>query len=128
MSTDPKAGPSVARARVPLVDKDKATPAQLAVWDRIAQSRGRVAGPFAALLHSPELARRIAETGHYVRFEGPLSQAERELAIITVARQLDAQYEWVAHAVLARKVGVREEVITAPRCTATPWPCCASIG
>jgi hypothetical protein len=76
MSTDPKAGPSVARARVPLVAKERATPAQLAVWDRIAQSRGRVAGPFAALLHSPELARRIAETGHYVRFEGPLSQAE----------------------------------------------------
>jgi len=76
------------------------------------RARGR---PFAALLHSPELAGRIAETGHYVRFEGPLSQAERELAIITVARQLDAQYEWVAHAVLARKAGVREEVITAIR-------------
>jgi 4-carboxymuconolactone decarboxylase len=115
MSTDPKAGPSVARARVPLVEKDRATAAQLAVWDRIAQSRGRVAGPFAALLHSPELARRIAETGHYVRFEGPLSQAERELAIITVARMLDAQYEWAAHAVLARKAGVREDVITAIR-------------
>jgi len=115
MSTDPKAGPSVARARVPLVDKERATPAQLAVWDRIAQSRGRVAGPFAALLHSPELARRIAETGHYVRFEGPLSQAERELAIITVARVFDAQYEWAAHAVLARKAGVREEVIAAIR-------------
>jgi len=115
LSTDPKAGPGVARARVPLVDKDRATPAQLAVWDRIAQSRGRVAGPFAALLHSPELARRIAETGHYVRFEGPLSQAERELAIITVARVLDAQYEWAAHAVLARKAGVRDEVIAAIR-------------
>ena len=57
---------------------------QLAVWDRIAQSRGRVAGPFAALLHSPELARRIAETGHYVRFEGPLTRAERGHAISPV--------------------------------------------
>jgi 4-carboxymuconolactone decarboxylase len=115
MSTEAKAGPSVARARVPMVDKDKATPAQLAVWDRIAQSRGRVAGPFAALLHSPELARRIAETGHYVRFEGPLPQADRELAIITVARALDCQYEWAAHAVLARRAGVRDEVIAAIR-------------
>jgi len=115
MTTDAKAGPDVARARVPLVGKARATPAQLAVWDRIAQSRGRVAGPFAALLHSPELARRIAETGHYVRFEGPLSQAERELAIITVARVLDAQYEWAAHAVLARNAGVREDVIAAIR-------------
>jgi 4-carboxymuconolactone decarboxylase len=115
MSLDAKAGPSVACARVPLVDKDTATPAQLAVWDRIAQSRGRVAGPFAALLHSPELARRIAEPGHYVRFQGPLTQVERELAIITVARALDCQYEWAAHAVLARKAGVRDEAIGAIR-------------
>jgi len=115
VSTEAKAGPGVARARVPLVDEARATPAQRAVWDRIAQSRGRVAGPFAALLHSPELARRIAETGHYVRFEGPLSQPERELAIITVARTLDAQYEWAAHAVLARQAGVRDEVIAAIR-------------
>jgi 4-carboxymuconolactone decarboxylase len=115
MSETAKSGPGVARARVPLVEKDRATAAQQAVWDRISQSRGRVAGPFAALLHSPELARRIAETGHYVRFEGPLPQTVRELAIITVARSLDCQYEWAAHAVLARKAGVREEAITAVR-------------
>ena len=115
VSTDAKAGPAVARVRVPLVDRAAATPAQFAVWDRIAQSRGQVAGPFAALLHSPELTRRIAETGHYVRFEGPVAQADRELAIITVARALDCQYEWAAHAVLARRAGVREEAIAAIR-------------
>ena len=110
-----KSGPAVARARVPLVEREKATPAQQAAWDKISQSRGRVAGPFAALLHSPELAQRIAATGHYVRFDGPLPQDVREIAIITVARVLDAQYEWAAHAVLARKAGVREQVITAIR-------------
>jgi 4-carboxymuconolactone decarboxylase len=115
MSDAARSGPAVARARVPLVERATATPAQQAAWDRIGQSRGRVAGPFAALLHSPELARRVAETGHYVRFDGPLPQDVREIAIITVARALDAQYEWAAHAVLARKAGVREEVITAIR-------------
>ncbi len=115
MSETTKSGPGVARARVPLVEKAHATAAQQAVWDRISQSRGRVAGPFAALLHSPELARRIAETGHYVRFEGPLPQTVRELAIITVARSLDCQYEWAAHAVLARNAGVGDEAITAIR-------------
>jgi 4-carboxymuconolactone decarboxylase len=100
---------------VPLVEREKATAAQQAAWDKISQSRGRVAGPFAALLHSPELASRIAATGHYVRFDGPLPQDVRELAIITVARARDAQYEWAAHAVLARQAGVREEVITAIR-------------
>ncbi len=105
----------MARARVPLVERDTATPAQQAAWDAISQSRGRVAGPFAALLHSPELAHRVASAGHYVRFDGPLPQTVREIAIITVARALDAQYEWAAHAVLARNAGVREEVITAIR-------------
>ena len=115
MTDQAKSGPEVARARVPLVEREKATPVQQAAWDTIGQSRGRVAGPFAALLHSPELATRIAATGHYVRFDGPLPQTVREIAIITVARALDAQYEWAAHAVLARKAGVREEVITAIR-------------
>ena len=114
-SNQAKSGPAVARARVPLVERDRATPAQQAAWDTIAQSRGAVAGPFAALLHSPELAQRIAAAGHYVRFDGPLPQTVREIAIITVARALDAQYEWAAHAVLARKAGVREDVITAIR-------------
>ena len=115
MSDQAKSGPAVARARVPLVERDTATPAQQAAWDRISASRGRVAGPFAALLHSPELAQRIAAAGHYVRFDGPLPQDVREIAIITVARALDARYEWAAHAVLARKAGVRDAVITAIR-------------
>ena len=115
MTDQAKSGPAVARARVPLVEREKATPAQQAAWDKISQSRGRVAGPFAALLHSPELATRIAATGHYVRFDGSLPQTVRELAIITVARALDAQYEWAAHAVLARKAEVRDEVIAAIR-------------
>jgi 4-carboxymuconolactone decarboxylase len=115
MTDEAKSGPAVARARVPLVEREKATPAQQAAWDKISRSRGRVAGPFAALLHSPELATRIAATGHYVRFDGPLPQTVRELAIITVARALDAQYEWAAHAVLARRAGVNDEVIAAIR-------------
>ena len=94
MTDQAKSGPAVARARVPLVEREQATPAQRTAWDAISQSRGRVAGPFAALLHSPQLAERIAATGHYVRFDGPLPQDVRELAIITVARAMDAQYEW----------------------------------
>jgi 4-carboxymuconolactone decarboxylase len=50
-----------------------------------------------------------------VRFDGSLPQTVRELAIITVARALDAQYEWAAHAVLARRAGVSDEVIAAIR-------------
>lgn len=86
-----------------------------AVWDAIAESRGRVVGPFKVLLHSPELAKRAAHTGAYVRFEGSLPQDIRELAILTVGREMDCLFEWAAHAPLARKAGVREEAIVAIR-------------
>jgi 4-carboxymuconolactone decarboxylase len=86
-----------------------------AVWDAIAESRGRVVGPFTVLLHNPELAKRIAHTGAYVRFEGTLPQDVRELAILTVAREMNCLYEWAAHAPLARKAGVREDAIVATR-------------
>ena len=85
------------------------------VWDQIASSRGRVVGPFAVLLHRPELARRTSELGAYIRFEGTLGAGERELAIIALAREMDCQFEWAYHVAEARKVGVREEAITAVR-------------
>ncbi len=86
-----------------------------AAWDAITESRGRVVGPFKVLLHSPELAKRIAHTGAYARFDGSLPQDIRELAILTVAREMDCLFEWGAHAPLARKAGVREDAIVAIR-------------
>src|SRR4051794_21663782 len=75
-----KSGPEVARARVPLVEREKATPAQQAAGDKISQSRGPVAGPFAALPHSPEPTTSIAATGHYLRFDGPMPLGVPEIA------------------------------------------------
>jgi 4-carboxymuconolactone decarboxylase len=111
----------MARARIPLIErKDDLAVEHRAVWDAIAESRGHVAGPFAALLHSPEVARRIADVGAYVRFESVLSPVQRELAILATARALDCRYEWAAHAPLARKAGVRGEAITAIRDRTAP--------
>ncbi|HXH84355.1 MAG TPA: carboxymuconolactone decarboxylase family protein, partial [Candidatus Tectomicrobia bacterium] len=106
----PVSGPRARAARVPLLEsREGLSPAQQEAWDAIAESRGRVVGPFAVLLHSPEVARRVAALGHLLRFEGRLSAVERELAILAVARALDCQFEWAAHAPLARRAGVRED-------------------
>lgn len=103
-------------ARVPLVaSKDDVPAGHAHVWDQIASSRGKVVGPFTVLLHRPELARRTAELGAYVRFESILGAVDRELAIIALARELDCQFEWAYHVLEARKVGVREEAIAAVR-------------
>ncbi len=103
-------------ARVPRIQKREELAAEhQAVWDAIVGSRGRVVGPFQVLLHSPELARRIAEAGAFVRFESSLPEPIRELTIISVARAMDCRFEWAAHSVLAKKAGVREEAIAAIR-------------
>ncbi len=81
------------------------------IFDAIATSRGRVSGPFSVLLNSPEIAGRAAHLGAYIRFESTLTPSQRELAIITTAREFDCGYEWAAHATLAREAGVREAAI-----------------
>jgi 4-carboxymuconolactone decarboxylase len=103
-------------ARIPLIERENdVPPGGEAAWAAIARSRGRVVGPFAALLHSPEAAGRVGHLGEYLRFQSAVAPAERELAILAVARTLDCRFEWAAHAPLARQAGVREEAIAAVR-------------
>jgi 4-carboxymuconolactone decarboxylase len=59
----------------------------------------------------PPLAQRVADLGSYLRFEGLLPGADRELAICAVARELGAQYEWSAHAPIALREGTRPEAV-----------------
>lgn len=104
MSTD--------RPRIPrITERSKVPEEHRQHWDRIEETRGGVRGPFTVLMNSPELCRRIADVGAYVRFESQLSDTERELAIITTAREYDAAFEWAAHVPIARDAGVREEAI-----------------
>jgi 4-carboxymuconolactone decarboxylase len=103
-------------ARIPLVARVEDVPAaHRDVWMRIAKSRGSVVGPFAALLHSPVLADRTAELGAYIRFDSALSATDRELVILSVARELDCRFEWAYHVREARKAGVSGEAIAAIR-------------
>ena len=103
-------------ARIPLIARaDELAPAHRDVWMRIAKSRGRVVGPFAALLHSPVLADRTAELGAHIRFDSALSAADRELVILSVARVFDCHFEWAYHVREARKAGVSAQTIAAIR-------------
>lgn len=82
-------------------------------FDEIVGSRGSVRGPYGILLHSPKLAARVAHTGTYVRFDLDLPEALKEVIIIATAREIRNQYEFAAHARLARSHGVSEETIGA---------------
>ncbi len=100
-------------ARIPLItDRDESlTPEQAETFDWVVASRGRMIRPFEVLLHTPTIARHVAELGAQIRFDSSLSDHDRELVIITAARVHGCDFEWDSHRPLAEAAGVRPEVI-----------------
>jgi len=100
-------------ARLPNISREQLKPEDQQFYDSIADSRGGVRGPYGVLMHSPDLAARVAHTGSYVRYNLDLPEALRETIIIATAREIKSQYEFFAHARLARQAGLSEDTIQA---------------
>lgn len=98
-------------ARLPNLGREDLKPEDRRYVDEIVETRGGIRGPFGVLLHSPDVAARVAATGAYVRFEGDIPNYLREVVILVTAREIKNQYEFTAHAALARKAGVSEDTI-----------------
>jgi alkylhydroperoxidase family enzyme len=98
-----------------ITDKSQISEDRYAEYDRIVEILHRVGGPFGVLMYSPGLAQKVCEAGAWVRLNSTLSQVERELTIIAVAREKDAAYEWASHVRTGRTAGLREEAIEAVR-------------
>ena len=98
-------------ARLPSITREQLKPEDQRYFDEIAGSRGGIRGPYGVLLHSPDLAARVAATGAYVRFDFDLPNSLKEVVILATAKELNNQYEFSAHARLAREAGVAEETI-----------------
>ena len=101
-----------------ITSKDGLSPDRHAEFDAIVEVLHSVRGPFAVLMHSPGLAQKVMEAGAHVRTQSTLEMKERELAVLAVAREKDAAYEWAAHVGVGRKNGLREEAIQAVRARA----------
>ena len=108
-------------SRLPELRYDAMTADQQRVHDEIVTGpRGQVVGPLKVWLHAPGLAKRAQKLGAYVRFESALPAPLAELAILVTARHWQAEFEWHAHARLARAAGIPEAVIEAIRRGAAP--------
>jgi 4-carboxymuconolactone decarboxylase len=89
-------------------------PGQREVAAEIAAGpRGEVRGPFIALLHNPELARRLQKLGEHLRWQGKLPPRLKELAVLVTARRWTCQHEWVMHSKLAIEGGLAAEIVEA---------------
>lgn len=112
MSELPHAG------RFPLLTPDVLTDAQRALYDAVAgpprangpflvvDDEGHLAGPFNALLYSPNIGQAVQALGAALRFGGSLSDRTRELVICAVAAELKSDYEWYAHSRVALSAGI----------------------
>jgi 4-carboxymuconolactone decarboxylase len=100
--------------RFPRLTTDAMTPAQREVAAEIsAGPRGEVRGPFVALIHNAELARRVQALGEQLRWKSALPPALLELAVLVTARRWTCQFEWFMHEKLARKAGLAPRIIEA---------------
>jgi 4-carboxymuconolactone decarboxylase len=67
-------------------------------------------GPYNALMRHPELCRRIEELGFYLKFEGHLSREIYQFAVLIVAKETGAIFEWQDHINHAIAAGVPQEI------------------
>ena len=102
-------------ARLPVPTRETLDPEGQRAWDAIAGSRGNVVGPFLMLLHHPVVAERVAALGEVLRFRSTLPGPDRELAILTAGREVEALFEWSAHEPMALREGTRPEAIAVVR-------------
>ena len=98
-----------------ITDKAQLPPEQQHEWDAILAERGRVRGPFGVMLHSPGLSLGFLGSVAGSHPDGVVSDALHELAILAVAYEDDAPYQWSAHIAAARAAGLGDAAIEAVR-------------
>jgi alkylhydroperoxidase family enzyme len=81
---------------------------------------GRLGGPCTMLLHSPKLTERILPLTPFFWRESVIEDRLRSVGILAAVRERDAAYVWSAQVGMARKNGVREEVIDLLRAKGDP--------
>ena len=112
--------------RLPYVTEDDISPDARPAYERVLRSRaspesgGGMPHSFQTLFNSPGAAEAVAGLGEYLRFNSSLDPVVREIAILSTARELGSQYEWAHHEPVARKAGVRDEVIESIRTGRAP--------
>lgn len=89
-------------------------------YDRIVATRPAVEGPFSVLIHSPDLAARVADVGSYVRFESSVPVEYRCMAALMVASRFDCEFMWAGWAPQAEAAGLQAASIEAIRSGSDP--------
>jgi alkylhydroperoxidase family enzyme len=97
----------------PITDRSQLSTERQHEWDAIYAGNGRVRGPFGVMLTSPGLAPAFLALIQQTHDGDVVSDALHELAILAVACEYDAPYQWSAHIARARATGLSDAAIEA---------------
>ena len=106
---DPQSG-----SRLPIPRREDLDDAGKRTYDRGNTPGANIAGlrgPAGVQLYSPRTTEHLSAINQYLRFEAGFTPQIREIAILATAREMDSQFEWVAHEPEALKNGVPQSLI-----------------
>jgi alkylhydroperoxidase family enzyme len=98
-------------ARVPYINREDLPEADRVLYDNLSKERGGVpvGNIFRTLANAPNLLRRFLGLGNELRNATQLDPKLRELALMTVGRLTNAEYEFTHHWNISLRVGVKRE-------------------
>ena len=110
-------------ARLAPIAGDKMTGLQRKLYDRISAQRtgGKVGGPFAVMLHAPNICDPVSQFIDQLMSDSPLPHKLKEVTILTIAQAYQAPYEWVVHERRARRFGLDDSVIKSLKTGQMPY-------
>ena len=114
-------------SRLPVIKVDEFNSDQRAMFDAITTgkrasgagtgpfvtSEGGLRGPFHPWTYSPVMGNVAQRLGKCIRYEGVLTDRQREIGILCAAARWRAGYEWISHSRIARDCGVPDDIIQA---------------
>ena len=95
----------------PITSKSELPAEHHAVADAVLKVYGDIRGPWTMLLHSPKLTAKMLPLTPFFWNESIVESKLRSVAILAAVREREARYVWAAQVAMARRNGVREEVI-----------------
>lgn len=98
--------------RIKIIDRAEMNDEQGSLYDTIQKEGGPVGGPYWAYIRNPKLMRLAQDVSNCLR-AGPLSDRERQIAILTVIRFWSANYPWAVQVRNSLASGVDQDIVDA---------------
>ena len=96
---------------VPIQSHADLAPGDQHFFDRIVRTRGWIAPVYEVLLHSPDVAERIACIGEFFLYQTLLPAAPKTLAWLVTAREFGCAYTWSAGVCAGLAAGLDSQLL-----------------